>query len=268
LLSGGDTALAKELERFTEAGAIAKAWKELRAERDSGKVRPVAALPENASDEQKAQFRKDNGLPDKAEAYVEKLALPDGVVLGKADQPLVGDFAKMALDKGWNQGQFNDAVSWFYQATDAVKAQQVEADGQTRVATEVGLRGEWGQDYAPNMNAFGVLKASMPAELQSAVFGARTPDGRLLGNAPELFKWAAAFVREHNPAATIVTPGDANAGKTITDEIATIEGKMYLADGSANPGYWKGSEGERLQARLRELYHARDTMQARGKQAA
>lgn len=265
-LAGGDAQKLKDLQKYASPDALYGSLRDVQTKISKGELRaPPAALAKDATPEQIAAYRTANNLPDKPDAYVEKLALPDGIVLGETDKPLVGDFAKMALDKGWSQGQFNDAVGWFYEAQQAQEAQRVEADGVARVASEVELRTEWGPDFKPNMNAVGSVLAMMPAELKNELLGARTAAGQLVGNTAAFNRWAASLGREINPAATLIPVGDVNAAKTVGEELKTIEGKMYLPDGRNNPEYWRD---EKMQARYRELTDAQQKMAAKGSRAA
>ena len=91
-------------------------------------------------------------------------------MIGEADKPLVGNFAKALFQGGRTQPVMNRAVSWFYQAQDRVEAQRAEVDGQYRVESEVALRTEWGPEHARNMNAFGAFRSQIPDDLQALIF--------------------------------------------------------------------------------------------------
>jgi len=139
----------------------------------------------------------------------------------------------------------------------------------SRVQSEVALRTEWGPDFTQNMNAFGSLKAMMPTELQEMLFTARTGDGRMLGNTAEFVKWGAQLARELNPAAAIV-PAGGDTGKTIDNEIASIDAvyqKAISGDQEARRAYYGHDGKPGLDARQRELIDAQQKMQARGKAA-
>lgn len=263
-LAGEDKSALTDLAKYNDPQSVYKSLRDLQAKISKGELKaPAAALPANATPEQKAEWRKSNGLPETAEAYVAKLSLPNGVVIGEADKPLVNDFAKSMFEQGASQAEMDRAVSWFYQQQDAASAQRTQQDGTTRVQSEVALRGEWGADFTPNMNAFGVFKATMPAELQASIFAARMPDGRLLGDAPEFLKLGSQLGRTINPAATLILPAGGDAGKTIGDEIKAIEATMYT-NGQANREYWGD---EKKQARYRELIDMQTKMSAQGKAA-
>jgi hypothetical protein len=265
-LAGDDKTALTDLARYTDPKAVYKSLRELQTKISKGELKaPPAPLAKDATPEQVTAYRQANGLPDKPEAFVEKLELPNGVVVGEAEKPLVGQFAKMAFDKGWSQQQMNEAVSWWYEAQDASEAQRAEADHSTLVAAQGELIGEWGQqEYKVNMNAVGSLLSTMPEALRNNMLTARMPDGRMVGNTAEFNRWAAAQARELNPSATLVPVGDPNAMKTIETEISAIEKEM--AD--QRSGYWRGPEADRKQARYRELVDAQEKMKTRGNRAA
>src|SRR5206468_684958 len=92
-LAGDDKAFLKRLERFTDPAAVAKSYRELETKVSAPKVN---APPADASPEQVAAWRKDQGLPETPDAYISGLEMPDGVVFGDADQPVLQKFAATA----------------------------------------------------------------------------------------------------------------------------------------------------------------------------
>jgi hypothetical protein len=270
LLAGGDKAKLTDLAKYTDPTALYGSLRSTQEKISKGELKAAPVpLPANATPEQTAAWRQANGLPEKAESFVEKLALPDGVVLGEGDKPLVGEFAKFALDKGWSQGQFDQAMTFYYQAQDLAEAQREEADGGHKQTAMQELMGAWGAgDYKTNMNAVGSLLAGMPEDMRVELLTARTPDGRMLGNTAAFNKWAATVARDLNPAASLVLPGGNSSMTSINERISAIEGQMYTKDGKENPAYWRGDAGQRMQAELRDLYDAQAKMKSRGQAAA
>lgn len=272
-LAAGDANVLKDLQKYTDPNALYKSLRSLQADVSSGKLKAVAQLPANATDEQKAEFRKANGLPEKAEAYVEKLALPDGVVIGDNDKPLINDFAKWAHDKGWPQSQFDEAVNWWHQAQGLAEQQILEADGDHKTAGMTALMQEWGPgDYKQNMNIVSTVLAGMPEEFRIELLASRTPSGQLVGNTIGFNKYLAEIGRQLNPAATLVSFNDANPGKTIENEIAQIDAiyqKAVQGDGDARRQYYGYDGKPGLDVRQRELIEAQQRMQQqRGARAA
>lgn len=269
IMAGGDKQLLTDLAKYTTPDALYKSLRDVQTKISKGELKaPPAPLAKDATPEQAAEYRKANGLPDSAEGYVAKLELPEGIVIGEADKPLVASFAKSMFEQGATQGEMNRAVSWFYSQQAQVEQQRSERDGETKQTAMSELMTEWGPgDYKTNMQAVGSFLAAVPEELRVEMLTARTADGRMLGNTAAFNKFAAEMARQINPAATLVPAGDSNALGTISDQIKAIESKMYL-DGKPNPEYWKGESGKAMQAKYRELTDARDALKSRGGKAA
>lgn len=272
-IAGEDKGALERLNRFASPNDLFKSYRELETKISSGQLKaPPQPLPANATDEQKAQWRQTNGLPDKPEAYVEKLALPNGVVIGEAEKPLVNEFAKDMFAAGASQDEMNRAMASYFRLQGAAVAQRAEQDGASRTQSQTTLMSEWGPgDYKVNMNAVGSLLAGMPEEFRVALLTARTPQGQMLGDTVGFNKWAAAHAREVNPAATLISPTEGNAPKAIADEIEAISvvyRKAVQGDGDARRAYYGADGKPGLDARQRELIGAQQTMAARGQRAA
>ncbi len=256
-LAGEDAKELKRLERFGSPLDIMRSYRALEQRVSSGELKK--ALPENASDEEKATWRKENGIPDKPDGYIEKLALPNGIVPGEADKPILNDFAKRAMEKNWSPNQYNEAVSWYYENLDAQRAAQEDADAQHKQTAEDDLRSEWGPDYRRHVNAVGNLLSTAPEGLADRLLAGRTADGKKIGDDPAIVRWLSQLSREINPAATLVPAGTSDAGKNISDRIADMEKMM----GDRSSDYWRGPKAEAMQAEYRDLITARDKMKDR-----
>ena len=76
-MSKGDEKVAKQFSRYASPEALAEAHISLRRRFDSGEFR--AALPKDAKPEEVSAWRKDNGIPEKPEAYdLKGLEIPEG----------------------------------------------------------------------------------------------------------------------------------------------------------------------------------------------
>lgn len=267
-MAGEDKEALKQLDQFTEPGAVFKSFRELRTQRDSGALKAV--LPDNATPEQVAAYRKSNNLPDTPEAYVEKLALPNGVVLGEADKPLVADFvAKVAHAKAWSQAQVNDVMAWYHARQDATRVEQDKKDEQYQLASVRTLTEAFGKEYDRNENAVGNFIATVfPAELGDQILTARLPDGSKLGDNPAVVQALAAAARQLMPTATLVPMGD--GGKTLATRKTELEDVMRKAMGNDHDAQrvWYSRPGKPgLDAEYTELLAAEQTMKARGRAA-
>jgi hypothetical protein len=220
-LAGDDVAFAKTLGRYSDEAAFGKAHRALQTKLSSGEFKK--ALPEGATAEELATWRKENGLPDKPEGYVEKLELPKGLVIGEADKPIVAEFAAAALAGNVDPKQFNGMVGKYYEILDKQRAAQEDADAAFKTESEEALRGEWqGADFRRNLTAVNNLIATWPEGLATNVLAARGPDGRKLGDSPNLIKQLAAIAVELNPQSTLVPAGTTDPGKTVQAELDSI----------------------------------------------
>jgi hypothetical protein len=252
-LAGEDAEFRKQLDRFTDPKAFARSYSEAQKKIRSGEIK--TKLPDNPTPEQLAQYRKDNGLPEKPETYIESLKLPNGVVPGEADKPIINGFAEYAHGKNWSPDQFNQAVSWYYDNLDAQNASRAEEDATHKRASEDALREEWGADYRRNVNAVSNLMGTMPEEVKEELLAGRTASGRMIGNHPEIVKWLAAKALEVNPAATLLPAGQSNTAG-LNNRLGEIEAMMRTEPGK----YWKD---ENIQKEYRDLISARDKMKDR-----
>jgi hypothetical protein len=256
-MAGEDKAALKQLERYSSPADVWKKAKALEAKLSSGEFK--RDLPDNASDEEKATWRKENGIPDKPEGYVEKITLPKGLVLGEADKPLATEFAAAAAEANLTPAQYSRMVAQYYAIQDKVKVHQEEADAAFHDEATEKLREEWGADYKRNVNAVNNLVAAMPPSLSGRLLSGRTADGRKIANDPEMIAWLSSMARELNPAATLVPAGTSDAGKSVAARIADIETLMKDRSGE----YYRGPKSAALQTEYRELITARETMKAR-----
>lgn len=247
--AGEDEKLLKRLERYASPKAALDALLEAQKKISAGDFKK--GLPENATEEQVAAWRKENGLPEKPEQYFDKL--PDGLVLGEEDRELFNDFASKMHGLNVEPKVMHEVVRWYNDFVEDRMASQSEFDRTSREATEDTLRSEWGADYRANLNMINSWLGSAGDDIKGALLNARTPDGRPLVNDPALMRWFAQQVREINPAATLVPGTLSNSTQGVEDEISSIEKTMrenrtaYMRD-------------EKMQARYRQLIDARQKL--------
>jgi hypothetical protein len=257
-LAAGDDKFRKRLDRFTDEASFAKSFRALEQKLSSGEYK--RGLPEGASAEEIATWRKESGLPETPEGYVEKLALPNGLVLGEADKPIVADFAAAAHAGNIAPDQFNALVAKYYEIQDKQRAAIEDQDAQFRTAAEDELRQVWeGPNYRRNLAAVNNFMASWPEDLRNGILAARTPDGKKLGDMPGFIRQIANIAMDLNPAATLVPAGTSDQTKGVNDRIADLEKMM----GDRSSDYWRGPKSESLQQEIRDLYEARDKIRAR-----
>lgn len=247
--SGGDDKVGGLLKRFTSMQNVAKALFNARQQLSEGRK---SSLPENATPEQLATYRKENGVPDKPEAYLENL--PSGLVIGEADKPLVAQFAKDMHDLHQPPAVVHAAIQSYYRIQEQQASAMRDANETARNEGMDALRTEWGGEFKGNLNAISGMLSTIPEDARNAIMSARDSTGLLLFNQPGVVKAFAQLARELNPAATVVPNHGGDPGKAIGDEIKEIEKIM------GSEAYWKDTA---KQARYRELVAARDRLPTR-----
>jgi hypothetical protein len=262
-LAGDDKAFLNQLKRYDSPQAFAKSNRELRLKVDSGELKPRLTPPaEGAKPEEVAAWRKENGLPENPGAFVAALKLPDGVIPGKADEPLLASFADVAMNSNWDQATYNPAVDWYYKMSDQLTAQRDQQDGTFFQDSMRSLMQEWGpKEFPGNQQAIVNFMQLFPEDIRDNVLTARTADGRMLGDHPLFNRAILMMAKEMNPASTIL-PAAAGGGLAAVDtRIAEIEGIMK--NPATQDQYWRGPSGEKMQEEYRQLLGARETMQKR-----
>lgn len=255
--AAGDTKKLERLGRFNSPLDIINSYFELEKEFKSGKVRKEEPFPTDGSPEQQAAWRKERGIPDDFAGY--KPAFPEGFVPAEADKPLLEEFSKVAHQNNWTQETYNQAVGWYFAEQQKQAQLRAEADAEYQRASDDELRRELGGEYRPVLNGVKNLLAGMPEGAADNLLNGRFSDGTKIGDNPGFIKWLAGVQRELNPMATLVPAGTSDPGKSINDEIASIEKLMK----DQYSDYWRGPKAEATQQRYRDLIQAREKSSAR-----
>ena len=243
--AAGDEKAVQRLERFAAPPDIFKSYRALEQRISSGELRAAVPFPEKGTDEQKAAWRSEQGLPEAPDKY--KLDLPAGFVIGEADQPIVKDFLQSAYDSNMPPQAVNRAVNWFFQNRDKQLAQIKEAEAEAQKGTEDALRIEWGNDYRKHDAVLdGFLAETVSDEKMRADLGKARRQN------PEFAKWMLGVALQLNPAGTVLPGSGIHATQGIADELANL--KKMMGDRSSE--YWRGNAAEKHQSRYRELLSA------------
>lgn len=245
-LAGGDEKLLARLKRFASPANVLKSWRELETRVSSGEFKK--SLPANATEEQVAAYRKEHGIPEAPDGYFEAL---DGTVIGEADKPIVAEFMALAHADNLPPAQVKKTLDWYYATKERLAQEQAEADTAYRAQAVEELRGEYGGEFKRNFTDLKAWVGSAGDDVANLFFGARLPDGTLLGDNPAVLKWMIGQMREMNPLSAVVPSGGGDAMSSVESEIAEIEKLMN----TNREAYWR-DEGK--QKRLRELYAARE----------
>lgn len=244
----GDEKVLKRLQRYASPQAALDALFHAQNRITSGELK--SALKPDATPEEKATWRAENGIPETPDKY--DTTLKDGVVLSERDKPVVDEFLKLAHERNMRQEDVTEVLSWWGGEQMRQETERAARDHEARMETEVQLRQEFGPEFKRNMKIAADLLANAPdPEFGQRLMTARAADGKLLGDDPGFIRWLVSQARELNPVATVV-PGASNPSQAIETELAGLRAKM----GDRASDYWKGPMATKHQARYRELIAA------------
>lgn len=263
LMAGDDKKELARLQRFNSPLDVRNSHRALEQRLSSGEFK--RALPTNHTPEELAEFRKSNGIPEKPDGY--DVNVGGGYVWGEADKPFLENFTAFAHERNMPADTVKSALEWFATTQQREADAIAERDQRELALGSEALRAEWGRDYKPNLtsvrNMFEGKTATAPDGAQVPMFdllmAARAPDGRLLGNIPDVLKWVSGVSRELNPFATLV-PDEAGGGKkTAQDRFDYLSGLQRDRQSS----YYYGPQRDALQTEWRELYEKLEAAKGR-----
>ena len=257
LMAGDDKKELARLQRMNSPLDVKNSWRAIEQRLSSGELK--RALPNNATPEELKAYRESNGIPEKPEDY--DVNLGNGFVWGEADKPLLEDFTKFAHERNMPAEVVKSSLEWFTRQQQQMADEVQQRDENERVNGTEALRAEWGAGFKGNLaaarNMFEGQSVATPegqkAALYDVLMSARAQDGRLLGNIPDVVKWAAGVSRDLNPFATIVP--DSPGGSPIKSAEARFAELNNMMKDRQGP-YYRGPQRDALQAEWRELHTA------------
>lgn len=245
-------------KRYTSPSAMLDAAWSAQQKISSGELK--APLPKDATPEQITAYRKDNGIPETAAGYFEKL--PDGVKLDDADRAMLAPYTEIMHKHNLSPEAAGEFLAARAKVLDDLMGRQLENDKTLRVQVEDELRKEWGAEYRSNVNNIHSLFAGAPEEVRDSILSARGPDGVALFNNAKTMQYFAQLARQMNPFGVMVgSDGGALDQKGVEARIAELGGPKFM--GNSNSEYWKGPNADKLQKEYRDLIDARDRMKQR-----
>lgn len=216
------------LERMASPVNLYEGYEQFRTKLSKGEMRLVQPYPEKGTDEQKSEWRQQNGVP--ADGKYE-LKLDDGIVVGEDHKPVIDAYLKHAFEQNIPTAEANKSVNWFMKETVA-REQRAREEFETQKRDTAALLGaEWGSDYKGNLNRIsGVLDATIPSgEEGDALRG-------LINNAistnPLFARHYAQIAVQLNPHGSFL-PGGTGANEAgLVDQLKAIDKTMATNRGA------------------------------------
>jgi hypothetical protein len=219
-------------------------------------------LPKDATPEQITTYRKDNGIPENPEAYLDVLPPEVKETLDDTDREIITPYLTALQEANIPPAVASKLIALRQAEQDRQVEIRLAADETLRKQTEDALRGDWGNNYRAEINNIHNFLNAIPEVVRENLFQARTPDGNPLFGTPETLRAFAQMARMVNDYSKPVgADGGALDQKGVDQRIAEIEGWMGKPRGSDEGKRYWGSE--KVQAQLRELYTARENMKKR-----
>ena len=254
-VSKGDEKRANMLKRYASPEAVADALIAAQTKLRSGELK--AALPDNPSEAQLKEWRKENGIPETPESYDTKFE--SGLVIGDQDKSFVDEFKKIAHAGNMRPDQFKSTVEWYYgvQERQAEERNQLDIEQEREVQDQ--LYAEYGEAKKLNMKLVtNTILSRFPEETQQKILAARMPDGTSIFNDIDVLRTFVGMALEINPAGISVPAGGGDLLQGTESRLAEIKGWMNAPRGSDDSNkYWKD---EKVRAEYRTLLEQRDKL--------
>ena len=262
-IAAGDQKIYKKelarLQRVSDPTGVYGNFRELDNRLNGGGL--IRIPGKDAKEEEIAAFQKAIGWADKPEEMMDQIALADGAVLGEDDKPVMTEFLGAIHGSTSAQDFVSKAANWYFQRQEQMAAEMDEADFDFKDQSVQELKEEWGAAYKRRAGAIASVFATAPggtdAKNEEGVYhrliNARTPDGKVVGNDPDILRWLDAIRNEINPVASVVEDGGGT--QSVQAELDKIKGLRQ----SDPQKYWSNETQQREQ----ELYAALEKVQAR-----
>ena len=248
--AGEDAGKLAKLAKYASPTSAFDAMISAQNKISSGEYKQAVPFPSDGSDDDKASWRTNNGVPESSDKY--DLTFDNGLVVGEDDKEMIDGFLKFSHDKNATPDSVKNAVEWYYDNKEREAEQRSEADALVRTSSEDELRAEWGDEYRSNINRIGGLLDTAPEGVKDSIMSARFPDGTPLASDPNTLRFLADMATQINPATTVVPGAGDNIAGAISDELNNLKTLM----GNKSSEYWKGPKADTNQARYRELLGA------------
>lgn len=192
-------------------------------------------LPKDATPEQITQYRKDNGIPEKPEAYLDALPADVKASLADQDKAIITPYLAKLQELNIPPGTAAQLIALRQTEVDRQINARTVADSSLRTQTEDLLRQEWGNNYRAEINNINGFLSGYSEEVREAFLQARTPDGNPLVGTPAVIKALAQMARTIAPySIPIGSDGGSLDQKGVDARIAELEGWMGAPRGSEN----------------------------------
>jgi hypothetical protein len=216
--------------RYTTPAAMANALYEANRELSQRVKMPG----EDASDEDRAKFNKQMGVPESVDDY--EIVAPEGIdaevfASEEYQAPIKSIVADMHA-AGASQGVVNAMLNKYFEMEVAGKAEQARLDTEYMQKTEADLRKEWGSSYDENVAFANDYLSNSPELVQLEL-----RDGTLLGSHP-------AFVRQMAEVGRMANEGQLKFGISGTEMATDMQAQYDQLSRDIHTAYQRGDRSQ------------------------
>lgn len=239
--AGEDTKKLELLKRYGSPEAALDALIEARNTIAKG-IKGTTLKPD-ATPEEVAEYRKANGIPEKANEY--KIELDNGLQIDPNEKDYVNQFLENLHADNTTPEVANKILNSYYQLKAKADAEYEGYKNQKYVENDTALKAEWGKGYQKNLNIVVGYLQNHFGDAGKILADAYDSSGLPLANNAVVLRTLLRNALDHDPIGTL-TPGVGMSGADgIVDELKALETKMKDRN-----TWFKDEKG---QARYREL---------------
>lgn len=221
-LAAGDVKKIERLSRYGTPQAVADALLSVQERISKGELRSNVPFPEKGTDAEKAEWRKEQGIPADPKEYYPTLKLAGDRTIPDEDKPKVDGFIAKMHEKNANPVVVSAALDAYYERVEEATNERIELDKTQVQATRDQLIATQGlPEFKTNMNLVNGMIEMVPEKVRDLFKGARLADGSpLLGGNADVFMGLVEMARAINPIGAVVPNTGDNSAATIDAEIA------------------------------------------------
>lgn len=227
--AGDNKDLLRLAKRYGSQTGMLKALADAKAQLSKGQI-ASATLPDDATDDQKAEWRKSRDIPDAPEAYDVSIK---GIDWTDDDKAVIGEFTKTAFGQNLSKVQTKEILQWYANSQIAANQERDVAAVAFHKDTVKALKAEYGADYDRNislMKDFGVSQLG-GEDVWDKFIDQRLQDGTKIGDNPAFMRLIMDSALDRGDGLPFVG-GSGASGMSDADIITSHKELVRTAQGS------------------------------------
>lgn len=209
-----------ELQRFKSPKDLTKTLLDRKKQLSKG-AKTLEDAPDAEKEPEKLKtWREERGIPTDATGYT----VPDDIKkqITDIDKPIVDGYLQFMHKRNATPKEVSTGLEYYYGLQAAQQADMVEADNKQAKTVDEELKGEWGADFRANKKI--AERAAREAVPGVDWFKARLPDGRALGNIPDVVRFLTDVgLWKFGAEGAYEDGGDTDA---VSNELETLKKEM------------------------------------------